>query len=1277
MKKLLPLIAAIAWSCSGDFTLEPGVIISCVDNSGCPSAFVCNTTAQRCVERGRNDIDPPTLQALAPAQPPQVRMGAPVRIHVGSSEVLAEAPTVSLSREGVDVPLTLVTPFTSTSTAFEFTYVPTAEDSEGEHPLSFKAIDVVGNDGAGSIGASLRFDFTPPEVLREFATLRIDPDRQTNPISDPTAAAPSSDVNLTFVTSEPVGGDPIVSTTLPSGVVINKRAGAGVSFVYQVDWVASTQITDGTYDLQVKLRDRAGNESTTILSDSPLVVDTTPPPPPDFRTAGAITLYRVPWGSATTEGATLGTLQGLAGSVEPNSIVLVIDPPSSAQVDFVLSGEIVRGVADANGAFGGAPGDPNALTMAVIDRPTVHILSVDAAGNISDANPMVEGVQVGQIESVVMVATALEDRGGNPTTLSARASWAPTLQQGGSDTIDHLLTRLDRALSQPPVRAGAASWRLHGPQRTFAHARRIEGAYDPVRGRFVLFGDIVGTDEPCTFCPATWQLAGRHWTDATPADPEGDGNPGGRELHAMAYDVARGVTLLFSGGRVPSDDLWAFDGFSWARIRPTDFEMNGFPAPRFRHAMAYDPRNRSVLVYGGCAQSAANDACSERLGDIWSYNGATWRNLCGTPGCQATAPAARYGAEMVYDEARRTMLIVGGVHSNGKVACVSPDVQTVDGCITNEIWSWSGMAWQKLCNGSCAATAPPPRTQTQLAYDPLRERVVMFGGCDQIAGFDSIACIGRLSDTWEFNGVTWISPSISDPELDRDPPGYIDESAAMDFDAVRGQVVLVTTRAGDTTTWGYDGSSWKKISPASAAPIARCGARAQYDSVRQQVVMFGGCADDCDGGSDGAGCANPLDDTWTWTPDGWRQVSPATTPPPRGHHGLAFDRTRGRVAMTGGFDASGTRLGDMWEWNGTDWAEVGTMPVPAPIASHALTWDGEALLSAGGNYRTGAPFTLRHNGQRFVDPCDNNGCTAVPGASEEGSAVYDPIRNQVIAFGGFGSAPRSTWRWMANDWAELLPNNDPTQPVFRRRMGMTFDSAREKVTLHGGWVVPEVLLGGQTVTCAPGSAFCEDLWQFDGTQWRLLEVSDPEGDGNPAARGHHVFAHHESTGESLSFGGATSTRRVTDEAWVFDGGATTRPAHVFELPLSQARVNDGVNIRTISVRWCGSASSVRPGTATPVAEMTLSVWRVRAWVPLTTTAAQVTGLGSCIEWTSTADFAQDVLNQLQSGANRTMTFAATPAHPNGTSTNMATVSTAYVEVTVSYISPPPGAMMMP
>src|SRR5262245_15938910 len=69
----------------------------------------------------------------------------------------------------------------------------------------------------------------------------------------------------------------------------------------------------------------------------------------------------------------------------------------------------------------------------------------------------------------------------------------------------------------------------------------------------------------------------------------------GRSGHAMAYDTARGVSVIFGGlkGNEYSAETWEGNGAAW--LRPT---VNG-PSPRSGHAMAYDAARGVTVLFGG------------------------------------------------------------------------------------------------------------------------------------------------------------------------------------------------------------------------------------------------------------------------------------------------------------------------------------------------------------------------------------------------------------------------------------------------------------------------------------------------------------------------------------------------------------------------------------------------------------------------------------------------------------------------------------------------------
>jgi hypothetical protein len=297
----------------------------------------------------------------------------------------------------------------------------------------------------------------------------------------------------------------------------------------------------------------------------------------------------------------------------------------------------------------------------------------------------------------------------------------------------------------------------------------------------------------------------------------------------------------------------------WVKTRPVTS-----PGARAYHAMVYDSVRRRILLAGGTV--------IQTLNDTWRWNGITWTQY--VPG--TSPPAGSYA--MAYDSGRGRAVIFGGNPYQNPA----------------ETWEWDGARWTKRT----PATSPPGRTGHAMAYDPTRRQVVLFGGLVQG---------GALNHTWEWDGTDWRErrPTAS-------PPSRLEH--AMVYDASRRQVILFGGRnagmVGDT--WAWQGSTWIRLAPA-AAPAPRCGHAMAYDSTIGRVVLFGG--------RDGTGIgANYFNDTWLWDGAAWARTSPVNPPTARAFHAMAYDDSRQRMVLFGGYAAttSGARLeGDTWSHAGT------------------------------------------------------------------------------------------------------------------------------------------------------------------------------------------------------------------------------------------------------------------------------------------------------------------------------------------------------------------------
>lgn len=293
-----------------------------------------------------------------------------------------------------------------------------------------------------------------------------------------------------------------------------------------------------------------------------------------------------------------------------------------------------------------------------------------------------------------------------------------------------------------------------------------------------------------------------------------------REQHAMAYDVARGQTVLFGGvgGTFSSPilltDTWVWNGSNWQQQFPATTPPATLTGAA-RHAMAYDVARQQVVLFLGisCPSSAS---VQDRT---WVWDGTNW-----APKSVIGGPAARYGSAMAYDEAHQQAVLFGGFGCSGWLG---------------DTWVWDGTSWTQ----KTPLASPPPRSYQVMAYDSTRAQVVLSGGINS-----GVA----LNDTWIWDGTTWTQrfPASS-------PSGRY--SSTMAEDGARQQLVLFggADQFGNVPndTWVWAGTNWTQKTPVTS-PSGRLDSATAYDSGRAQIVLFGGNAN--------AFAPVFLNDTWTW-----------------------------------------------------------------------------------------------------------------------------------------------------------------------------------------------------------------------------------------------------------------------------------------------------------------------------------------------------------------------------------------------------------------------------
>lgn len=319
---------------------------------------------------------------------------------------------------------------------------------------------------------------------------------------------------------------------------------------------------------------------------------------------------------------------------------------------------------------------------------------------------------------------------------------------------------------------------------------------------------------------------------------------------------------------------------------------------------------------------------------------------------------------------------------------------------------------------------PSKRYVAAMAYDPTRQRTVLFGGA---------TASGPSDETWELEGSTWTLKTPSTAPSAR-------FGAKMVFDASRGKMVLFggATGAGQfvNDTWTWDGTTWVQL--ATTGPSARYEHGLAYDAKRAVVVLYGGYGP-------GAG----LGDTWELTGAAWAQKFPAATPKRRNGFAMAYSTARERVVLFGGTvrePVGGGIGGDTWEFDGTTWAPIATTTAPVATLGPALVEDtvNNVLVLVGGAERS----SLQDQVWEYSGVWTAREPTLSPTARVSALA-YDDVRepDRVMMFSGH-AAGDDLWAFDGARWSPITPAGP--RPQARQRHSLAFDSNSDRLVLFGG-----------------------------------------------------------------------------------------------------------------------------------------------------------------------------------------------------------------------------------
>ena len=324
--------------------------------------------------------------------------------------------------------------------------------------------------------------------------------------------------------------------------------------------------------------------------------------------------------------------------------------------------------------------------------------------------------------------------------------------------------------------------------------------------------------------------------------------------------------------------------------------QNAAPSPRYGSAMAYDPSENVVVLFGGASNPPSGGVTV--YGDTWVYESGLWVNLTSS---LRVAPSPRFDAAFAYDPVDGYLVLFGG----GGVGSVA----------LGDTWIFQGMQWTQLT----PTVSPPALGGGTMTYDAQTGTLLFFGGGSS----------GTFSaETWTFSGGQWTQVPTTGPVPNARA------SVGMTYDAADGYAVLFggwngTVRFNDT--WAYRAGTWSQLSP-TTHPSARLSYEIVYDPAIAKVVLFGGKY-----------IGNFYNDTWTFQGGQWTDVSASLGGAPfnRADESLTYLPAAGAVMMFGGQTFFPASLSDTWFF--------GTLATPSssPTAGNNSTTPGSGSVDLG------------------------------------------------------------------------------------------------------------------------------------------------------------------------------------------------------------------------------------------------------------------------------------------------------------------------------------------
>lgn len=402
------------------------------------------------------------------------------------------------------------------------------------------------------------------------------------------------------------------------------------------------------------------------------------------------------------------------------------------------------------------------------------------------------------------------------------------------------------------------------------------------------------------------------------------------------------------------------------------------------------------------------------------------------------------------------------------------------GEVMDDTWLWRD-GWQRVESPQ----SPSRRRAAGMAYDSLRQRVVLFGGTTTQS---------TLGETWVFDGVAWTQ--LFPPQS---PPAR--HGHAMGYDAVRDRIVIkgglaapLGAALGDL--WEFDGATWQVRTQAGSDPGTGYVGQFVHDAARQELLLLGSAVT-------------------AWNGTTWVPRSTLGLPSPSGQ--ACYDSVGQRVLLFV-TSAQNPGLQEVYGYAGLGWTLAAVTQVPSDrvviLAYDSMRAEAVGLRPSLGIGNDDRSHTYAWRGVGQVGSAGwQRVRSGLPPGRRSAAMGYDPVRRHMVLHGGGEGIFTVNDIYEADDraWLPRLPLGGPGVEGH----GMVYDAGGARMLLFGS---------------ASGSS---GIRTWDGVTLGFVS-----GSNALAQRWYNALAYDSSQQRLIVFGGETALG-LTAELWAWTGSAWT------------------------------------------------------------------------------------------------------------------------------------------